>query len=313
MGTQGNVNNWRKDMMEILKRFSSQGVEKVQWLTAKDEHVCPLCADREGKVYTIVEAAQEIQGVFCKPGDPGDRCRCTFVAAIESKNRPQVRSGKCPKCGFKREPDDIECPRCGIIYSKYKGAEKKRNQNIASKQPPAKKTNLTKCTDCGAGISKNAKACPHCGAPVKKKPKLGCGVIFLVMFLAIAFVVVTADKKPTKPTETPQQKSERIAKQKQERLERDAKKVNLSVSRYKAACAKYGKPPVGRERIAKYFLTDHYLKDPDSLVVEGYTPLYLGSEGWQGAIRYRAKNSFGGYVRESKRFVIRQGKIVSFE
>ena len=27
--------------------------------------------------------------------------------------------GRCPQCGFKREPDDLACPRCGIVYADY--------------------------------------------------------------------------------------------------------------------------------------------------------------------------------------------------
>ena len=26
---------------------------------------------------------------------------------------------KCPKCGYERKPEDIECPQCGIVYEKY--------------------------------------------------------------------------------------------------------------------------------------------------------------------------------------------------
>ncbi len=34
---------------------------------------------------------------------------------------------KCPKCGYERQPGDshsaIECPKCGIVYAKYKPQE----------------------------------------------------------------------------------------------------------------------------------------------------------------------------------------------
>lgn len=95
---QGNVSNWRKDMLEVLNHLISQGAVKVKWETANDEHVCPLCADRNCKIYTISEAKEELKGKFCKPGDPDDRCRCTFsVAELKRKtSRPQQQT-RTPK------------------------------------------------------------------------------------------------------------------------------------------------------------------------------------------------------------------------
>ena len=41
---------------------------------------------------------------------------------------------ECPRC--RRENDsDIECPYCGIVYSKYRGV-----QEAADKQPPVPDT-----------------------------------------------------------------------------------------------------------------------------------------------------------------------------
>ena len=80
MGMQGTVNQWRKGMLMELKEIKSEGLfNKVKWLTARDEVVCPLCAAREGKSYTIEEAKKELEGEFCKPIDPDDRCRCCFI------------------------------------------------------------------------------------------------------------------------------------------------------------------------------------------------------------------------------------------
>jgi len=42
---------------------------------------------------------------------------------------------KCPKCGYERQPGDIECPRCGIVYEKYEAyIVKKRLEEEAMKQ-----------------------------------------------------------------------------------------------------------------------------------------------------------------------------------
>jgi hypothetical protein len=78
MGIQGTVDNWRKDMMDIINRLDDD-VTKVEWLTAQDEVVCPLCAKRNGKIYTIPEVKKELAEEFCKFSDPDDRCRCTLL------------------------------------------------------------------------------------------------------------------------------------------------------------------------------------------------------------------------------------------
>ena len=51
-----------------LKRFEDDGVEKVRWVTAKDEKVCTECAARDGKIYPIKDL----------PPKPHYHCRCTF-------------------------------------------------------------------------------------------------------------------------------------------------------------------------------------------------------------------------------------------
>ena len=82
MGIQGTVDDWRKDLLDELDNFSefdNPKIVKVIWLTARDANVCPLCAAREGKYFTIEEVKREIQNKFCIPHDEDDRCRCTFV------------------------------------------------------------------------------------------------------------------------------------------------------------------------------------------------------------------------------------------
>lgn len=83
MGIQGTVNDWRKDMLKNLIDRSDNGANKVQWCTAGDQHVCHLCLQRNGKVYTFEQAKRELEGEFCKPNDPDDRCRCVFLPVID--------------------------------------------------------------------------------------------------------------------------------------------------------------------------------------------------------------------------------------
>lgn len=89
MGAQGTASKWRKDMIEVLNHLKSQSIIKVKWDAANDEHVCPLCAARNGKVYTIPEAKEELKGEFCNPSDPDDRCRCSFTAVEFKREKAQ--------------------------------------------------------------------------------------------------------------------------------------------------------------------------------------------------------------------------------
>jgi hypothetical protein len=81
MGIQGTVDDWRMDLLEEIERNEADDlqIKKVIWLTARDKNVCPLCAVRDGKYFTLEEARKEIEGEFCKPLDEDDRCRCTFI------------------------------------------------------------------------------------------------------------------------------------------------------------------------------------------------------------------------------------------
>ena len=37
----------------------------------------------------------------------------------------------CPKCGFPRQPESNECPKCGILYDKYEDFIKnKRTEGV---------------------------------------------------------------------------------------------------------------------------------------------------------------------------------------
>lgn len=82
------VDDWRRVLLQGAQRQSKSGVEWFEWSTAGDQVVCAQCAARQGRVYSLAELEIELQGHFCCPPDPDDRCRCTVVAAEE----PQTRS-----------------------------------------------------------------------------------------------------------------------------------------------------------------------------------------------------------------------------
>lgn len=70
-----------------LDAFEELGVEELgiiaEWSTAKDERVCPRCAEREGKRYKVSEA----RGLI--PLHPN--CRCTWVPFIQERRGRSIR------------------------------------------------------------------------------------------------------------------------------------------------------------------------------------------------------------------------------
>ena len=50
---------------------------------------------------------------------------------------------KCPKCGYERQPNDPECPGCGIVYEKYEAyIAKKQAEEGAKRQQEAKRSEV---------------------------------------------------------------------------------------------------------------------------------------------------------------------------
>jgi hypothetical protein len=79
---------------------------------------------------------------------------------------------------------------------------------------------------------------------------------------------------------------------------------------------KHGPPPVLSSwdglapEVAEWFRAN--LKDPDSCEVLVASEIGGSVDrGWTQMVTYRAKNSFGGYDKESRNFVISNGQVVS--
>ena len=50
----------------ILKTYEDEGVERVMWVTARDEKVCEECAPRDGKIYPLDDHPQWPAHYYCR-------------------------------------------------------------------------------------------------------------------------------------------------------------------------------------------------------------------------------------------------------
>jgi hypothetical protein len=84
---------------------------------------------------------------------------------------------------------------------------------------------------------------------------------------------------------------------------------------YQASLARFGEKPKNSSWDDSVRCVETYMKeaakDPDSLEFEKWGRVAHNAEdGWLVWCQYRAKNSFGGYVRERKWFVIRHNMVI---
>jgi len=91
-------------------------------------------------------------------------------------------------------------------------------------------------------------------------------------------------------------------------------KENVNKDEQAKRIEKFGEPPQNSAWDGSVKCVKDYLKaiakDPDSLKYESWSEPYYSEEGWIVRCNYRAKNSFGGYEREIKYFLIRHGAVV---
>jgi hypothetical protein len=78
------IDTQRQDLLALLDRYLQDGVDRVNWLTTQDDHVCRRCAAREQRVLTIAQAVAELNDEFCESSNPERGCRCTLTV-VESK------------------------------------------------------------------------------------------------------------------------------------------------------------------------------------------------------------------------------------
>lgn len=61
----------------VITSYTDRGIKKVKWNTQKDERVCQVCRDRNGKIYDIDKI----------PPKPHYGCRCWFSPVTEENQK----------------------------------------------------------------------------------------------------------------------------------------------------------------------------------------------------------------------------------
>jgi rubredoxin len=89
--TEGQLHDQRKYILKRLVDLEASGFQYVRWLSANDEHVCPLCAEKNKNLFKPNEIKELINGKFCQAKDFWQGCRCVIVA---DRNPAEVLKSK---------------------------------------------------------------------------------------------------------------------------------------------------------------------------------------------------------------------------
>lgn len=153
---------------------------------------------------------------------------------------------------------------------------------------------LKKCKECGKEISTKAIKCPHCGAPVRRQFKLGCGS-FILILIALGFMMSLFDSDPVKEGSSDKKASSTSIQSKP--------RETVSNSAWD-----------GSVRQVERYLKDN-LVDPgsfDDIEWSAVQKVDLPTHKYFVRCKYRAKNSFGGYVISNQIFYLdSQGNVVN--
>ena len=159
---------------------------------------------------------------------------------------------------------------------------------------------LIKCEDCGRDFSDAATACPGCGRPNKPPEPAkkssganGCAIIMLIglgVFTAMILLVgILGMVAPKGQQEKPEPKSA-------DEL-RLGDRPGYCDKRYLKSSTARRMPPCAVE-----FLLSKTLNDPSSFEMDERCKVTAGADAWQVSCDYRARNPFGGMIRESAVF-----------
>jgi len=276
---------------------------------AKPEHVSTPKAETNNNQDSCYKCGQEtnLRDQYCS------NCKSPTTRTIKSKSRttgtikpkPRTQSHietsrstptqkRCVNCGAPVKNFFRTCPYCQELVSGptpkplVEGEPGKTDNVINDAQPvPAAKaatkktkppSKLMACPDCDREISTSAAACPHCGAPgpeTRAEKKLDSqanafvGIVVLVVMVFMLFQCGSDDE--------PRNRQELTTEQIRKNLQQHA----ISNVRYEV-----------KDR----------LRDPDSYKIISETAYTFQDGRINVRIDYRAKNGFGGYVRDHAAF-----------
>jgi len=95
------------------------------------------------------------------------------------------------------------------------------------------------------------------------------------------------------------------------------KKLKAEEEENKKRLARFGPPPENSAWDGSVGCVKEYLKaiakDPDSLKFGNWSKVFYSNDGWIVLCDWRAKNSFGGYVRSVNWFVIRYNRVIAMK
>ena len=154
---------------------------------------CPKC----GTVHQINESKIPDIGAYGKCRE----CKSRFFVdkkqssgKINDRNSQEETSmEQCPNCQYQRLSNAKTCPRCGIIYAKFKDpmATLQKEKTIGKE--------MKRCAFCGEMILAIAKKCKHCGSileeyinrgeDIKPKPSADYS-LFLLAIPAVSTMLI---------------------------------------------------------------------------------------------------------------------------
>jgi len=187
----------------------------------------------------------------------------------------------CPKCQHTRQPTDAgpeyECPKCGVVYAKYKTA-------------PAQQQAMAATSTIAADSLKTIAA-----TGIKRLIK------YIVWFLALCVLVALygyinrhMDERAFKKSQT-EELARRQAMTPEQRIAEDQSKADAAAATARASARKT------MYEGGKIACTSHWkaqLKDPYSAILEGFEGGVDkdNDDLFFAEISGRAKNSFGAYI-----------------